>query len=53
MDKSDTQLLMARENCQFAKADNIQLIHGDALGMCILILICHFLGETVEPLKFG
>ena len=33
IDKSESQLNMARENLKFAKTDNIELMHGDCIGI--------------------
>ena len=33
IDKSESQLSMARENIKFAKTVNIELIHGDCTGI--------------------
>ena len=33
IDKSESQLNMARENIKFVKTDNIELIHGNCTGM--------------------
>ena len=51
IDKTESQLKMAVENCQFAKSHNIQLIHGDALGRCMPVLIFLLFQCILSPLQ--